>query len=140
MRHKTYGMNLDGIEKDANCIIAFNEIWLMTCVTNELYDTNSFYATRYKDYKQDNYDKNIDTGKPLYLILDVEKVYNRETADEIYGNVDFDNTTASDCLLVDFDQKSKILKYYEDLSISTKLTLVGTDVLYNRMIEIYRLN
>ena len=140
MRHKTYGTNLDSIEKDANCILLFNEIWLMTCVTNELYDTNSFYATRYKDYKQDNYNENIDTGKPLYLILDVEKVYNRETAEEIYGNVDFDNTSPSDCLLVNFDQKSEILNYYRNLSISSKLTFVGTDVLFNRMIEIYRLN
>ncbi len=140
IRHKTYGTDLNGIEKDANCIMVFNEIWLMTCATNELYDTNSFYATRYKEYKQDNYAENLDTSKPLYLILDVEKVYDPETIDDIYGNVDFANSSPSDYMLVNYYPKSEVLDYYENLPITTKLTFVGTDVLFNRMVEIYRLN
>lgn len=137
MRHQSVGITFDDIEKDANCILAFNEIWLMTCATNEFYDTNSFYATRYKDYRQNNYSENLDTSKPLYLILDAETISDSDNVNKEIAEINFEDFPYG---IYDFDQKNNILEYYKNLPISTKLEFVGIDVLFNRTFEIYKLN
>lgn len=137
-RHKESGIHFDKIEKDANCIMLFNDIWILTCATNELYDTNSYYAAPYTSYKQDNYCENIDTEKPLYLILDISTFIDSEYIYNLNG-VNLQGSTAAEEFGLRTD-KDEILKYYENLPISTKLELVGEDALYDRIFEIYRLN
>lgn len=137
-RHEHTGITFDDIEKDANCIVTLNDIWILTCATNELYDTNSYYAVAMNDYKQDNYSENLDTSKPLYLILDISKFADSDKVENIN-----DISVAGDATPEQFGfrtDKDEILEYYENLPISTKLELVGTDSLYDRKVEIYRLN
>lgn len=139
-RHIEAGVTFDDIEKDANCIILFNDIWMLTCATNELYDTNSFYASIYEndDYIQDNYAENIDTTKPLYLLLDVSTFIDPDAMKESNKLIIADESNYD--LLGYLNNKDEILEYYENLEISSKLELVGVDKLYDRVFEIYRLN
>ena len=137
-RHEENGINFDKIEKDANCIILLNNAWLVTSASFELYDTNSFYLATFSDYEQDNYSNNIDTSKPLYLILETtifpdEDEKNKDNAITVNGGMSLEDFA----LRAD---KDIILNYYERLSISSKVELVGKDVLFGRRFEIYRLN
>ena len=138
IRHEEAGISFDKIEKDANCIILFNEIWVLTCATNELYDTNSYYAAMYINYEQDNYADNLDTDKPLYLILDISTFVDTENIDNLNG-ITLEGGASAESFGFRTDKK-EILEYYENLPISTKLELVGIDTLYDRVFEIYRLN
>lgn len=141
LKNEKTGVTFDDIEKDANCIICLTEIWVLTNATIELYDTNSFYATQINTCIQDNYDIGLDTGKPLYLILDATNLTDYESDEDIdtSGNM-IQYINERDQAAVYSNHKKEILDYYENLSISTKLELVGTDYLYDRYIEIYRLN
>ena len=137
-RHNESGITFNKIETNANCIIVFKDIWMLTCATNELYNTNSFYATIYQSYKQDNYTDNPDIQNPLYLIVDTSGFSDTESLDTVNG-IEVEGNTSAETFGF-HTNKDEILKYYENLPISTKLELVGEDVLFERVFEIYRLN
>lgn len=124
------GLSFDDIEEDANCIILVEDLWVLTAFTNELYDTNSFYAIRRPDYVQDNYEDLKDSDKPLYLFIDVSR--------ECKSDDEADVILARDVGMM--VNKDEILDYYKDLSISSMCELVGIEYVHSREIEIYRLN
>ena len=131
----TEGMSLDEIEDDANCILVLTEVWLSTAATVCLYDKGSFYTTNLVSYEQSNYAEGIDVTRPLYLILDCSKFSEDDKIEVLDAEID-----SEEFGFYTQEYKKELLDYYEALPIATKLEFVGVDFIYDRIVEIYRLN
>ena len=120
----------DKIEKNADCIIVLKDLWVMTNAVNELYDTDKFYLTDRERYKADNYDENIGSNNPVYLLIDVSD----ERDMREYGkDADFGDSLGY------FSDKEEYLLYYSELPIAGQIEYIGVDFLFDRKIEVYRL-
>lgn len=134
-KHEETGVSLKDIESDANSIILLSREWLLVCFTNELWDTGKYFATSYNNAMKTDYKlEQIDMTKPLYLI--VEKAgMNRG---EIYEEVE--NIQIEDVDKYNRYKEDEYIEFYKNLDGVTKCEHVGTDSIFSRPVEIYRLN
>lgn len=137
-KHQETGISLKDIESDANSIVLLSSEWLLICFTNEIGETAEFFATTYDTameayYRMDS----IDATRPLYLIID-ESEMDKGEQKKIHNkneNLKIENAGKSDQY-----KKDEYLDFYENLDGATKCELVGTDAIFARPVEIYRLN
>lgn len=116
------------IDKNADCVIVLEDLWIVTCAANELYDTDSFYLTDRDNYKNNNYNDRKIKDNPVYVLIDVN--------DE-YKDGELDRGAAKE--LGYFTNKEEYLDYYGDVFNLEKCEYIGADYLYDRKIEVYRL-
>lgn len=136
MNYPHFGMAIDDIESDSNCIVMLSLPFLLTCLTDKLGDTQHFYATTYNSALFDDYSADFDLqSKPLYLLLDVTTFENNGVS---LGGI---NTPEIEFESESLYDKDKYLDFFKSLDISSRFELVGTDYnMYGRKVEIYRLN
>ena len=143
LKHYEEGITLDALGKDANFIAVMSSDWVLVSGANELYDTNSYFLTDYATYDKMNY-KGADPDKPLYLLLDVSELVEDDVSDAGSDDdvviIDENGNTLDEKSIYNSYKRSKIINYFEDLEICTKFERVGTDEMFERVIEIYRLN
>ncbi len=138
MIYEKEGVTLDQIEPNANCYILLLSNWFMVSLTNELYDTNSYYFVNYGNYENETACfENVDRDKPLYFILDCSLVI----TDEVQEIMDDDpdsmyNVAYSDVMIKEED----IINHYESLDDVESIEFVGKDCIFDRTIRIYRVN
>ena len=136
-KHYEEGKTLTQLENNANCIIVTEETWLMTCYTCEIYNTQNYYVTNYdkalqSDFKSDK----INENDPLYLILDMTYLDGNSSIENIIGR---DN-------VIDEREKgekhtsSELIEYFKKLNITASVEKVGTDAVFGRNVNIYKLN
>ena len=116
------------IDKNADCVIVLKDLWVVTCAVNELYDTNSFYLTDRENYKSNSYNDIEVNDNPLYVLIDVNDEYKDET---------LDSDSAKE--LGYFTDKEDYLDYYRGVFAMKKCEYIGTDYLYDRKIDVYKL-
>lgn len=136
-KHYEEGKTLTQLENNANCIIVTEETWLMTCYTCEIYNTQNYYVTNYdkalqSDFKSDK----INENDPLYLILDMTY---------LDGNSSIGNIIGRDNVIDEREKEEKhtsseLVEYFEKLNITSSVEKVGTDVVFGRNVNIYKLN
>ena len=134
-KHQETGVSLKNIESDANSIILLSKEWLLICFTNEIGDTEKYFATSYDsamniDYRLDS----IDMTKPLYLIVDTSDM-NRGDLYQQEGKIQIE-----DIDIYNRYKEDDYIDFYRNLEGVSKCELVGTDVVFARPVEIYRLN
>jgi hypothetical protein len=134
--HEETGVTLHDLEEDSNSIIVLSNYWLMTCLTCEMYDTGSYYLTDYDNaLTQDCSSTEVDLSAPLYLIVDTSGM-DRDNAENFFGATIQWGDEIGEVTI----NKQDYLDYYAGQGYSTKCELVGTDAIYGRPLEIYRLN
>lgn len=138
-QHEETGVSLTDIEADANCITMLTSDWLLTCMTNEIGHTNQYFLTTYDeafdvDYKLEE----IDESKPLYLLFDTSMMNYSPDHKVMFSFVEitFEEGTEINIKY----KKDEYLDFYRNLDGISKVELVGTDDVFGRVIEIYRLN
>jgi len=131
-RHVEEGVTLQDVERDANCILVLSSDWLVTCFAPELYDTNSYYATNYNNFFENNALENVRYNEPYYLILD-ESGMQGATVNEGQTNP------------INEDFKEKLLNvqdyidYLDGFANVKKVEFVGKDEVFRREIGIFRI-
>ncbi len=129
---KKEGITFSDLEEDTDCIVVLDSLWLSTCATNELYNTDMFYLTDRANYEHDNY-ADLDLGdRSLYLLIDVSNEYIPKENDD-------EETMLAAQANGSMINKDEILEYYGNLSIAQGCELCGCDYLFGRKIEIYKL-
>lgn len=134
-KHYEDGKTLTMLEDDSNCIIVSSGYWLLTCYTNELYNTQNYYIADYESALNDTYDSDIiNSEDPLYLILDVSEMDKADNINIMGQSVYIEKNQNKEYKSEDY------LSYFESLDISDKVEYVGTDAVFGRTVKIYRLN
>jgi hypothetical protein len=101
-----------------------------------MYDTGSYYLTDYDNaLTQDCSSTEVDLSAPLYLIVDTSGM-DRDNAENFFGATIQWGDEIGEVTI----NKQDYLDYYAGQGYSTKCELVGTDAIYGRPLEIYRLN
>lgn len=136
-KHDEMGKTLTQLENNSNCIVVLSETWLMTCITCEIYNTQNYFATSYTNAFNNNYNSDmIDKSQPLYLILDISRMGDEHGLGMLLEGVN----VVSDKEKENSYDKEEYLEFFEHLEIANRCELVGTDEIFSRPIEIYRLN
>ena len=82
------------------------------------------------DYKLEQ----IDMTKPLYLIVEKAGMNHGEIYEEV------ENIQIEDVDKYNRYKEDEYIEFYKNLDGATKCELVGTDAIFSRPVEIYRLN
>ena len=136
LKHEETGVSLDEIESDANSIVLLSDEWLLICMTNEIGHTGQYYATTYGKAKNVDYElEKLDKSKPLYLIMDKSGMEKTEMLEKSFSNAVFEDKDKFNAYT-----KQEYIDYYKKLDGVEKCELVGTDAIFGRLVEIYRLN
>ena len=136
LKHTETGITLKNIEENSNSIILLDKEWLLICMTNELCDSGMYFATTYDDAMNQDYNLNKFTDSSnLYLIIDTSGMDRGDVLEKNITNFKFED---SDELNV--YKKDDYLNFYKGIDGVTKCELVGTDAIFSRPVEIYRLN
>ena len=132
------GVTIDQIENDANSVIILGPSanWTLVCFPPLLYDTNSYYATNYYTFR-DNEDifYDIDKNKPCYIILDSililpDDVTHEEAKDNAFLGIYADYALYED----------EFIDYFLSLDEVEKMELVGKDSYMKRKYNIYKVS
>ena len=140
-RHEEKGISFKEIDKqpDAREIIVIwdNETWTLACLAPELYHTDSYYATDYSNYRNENIFDDVDTGKPYYILVDQHYILpDQESYEDAKKKMYY---MAADELGLLFTEED-FLSFYNSLDIVENVEYVGDDLAFERVYKIYRIN
>ena len=143
MKHFEYGVTLEDLGPEADCIAVMSADWVFVSATSELSGTHSYFLTDYASYDEMNYDRE-DSSHPLYLLLDITNLTDEYPEMPDDGGDDHDDSGDDEEIRIDVYGnvillKSDILDYYMDSGVADKMECIGIDAVYDRIIEIYRI-
>ena len=136
-KHEEEGVTLSQMENDANVIIVTNELWLLTCYTCELYNTNSFYVASYESALQDDFELDK-INSPIYVVLDVTYMDGNQNKMKIPGA----NVVELELTGQEKEYKSSdYINYIENNNETvSKIEMVGKDAVFGRNVNIYKIS
>lgn len=147
------GVHLDELEDNADVMLTLDDAFVLVCATDKLMDKGRFFTTTNSYIMIHGHDEYADEsiGKnPMYLALSVGYLeYDEEPKfDEDENGVKKRNEAIAKVYREDMEERgsisgiklSELKKTFMDTSGAKSLEYVGTDSLFGRRIEIYRVH
>lgn len=140
-RHEESGISFKEIDKqqDAREIIVIwdNETWTLACLAPELYHTDSYYATDYSNYRNEEIFADVDTDKPYYILVDQHYILpDQEAYEDLKNNLYY---MAADELGLLFTEED-FLSFYNSIDCIESVEHVGDDLAFERDYKIYSIH
>ncbi len=132
-RHHEEGVTLRDLEENSRNILVLDADWLEVCLAPELYNTDKYYATTFKHFKDENIFKDADPNCPYYIIAHQRWILtDGMTYEDVEDSLFF--VGREDITYTEED----FLDFYRGLDEVEDVVRVGEDGFFGRTCKIYK--